>query len=102
MIPDFERLVLVLVLPKKGKKPDRTELSSTNKAREERKDAKKEAASIEACWLSAFPASAGEAEVEESSDSEPPTSDLPFDLEEGDQVLVVPKSGSVRFFDHFG
>ena len=60
-----------------------------NEAREERRDAKKEAVSIEACQLSSFPVSAGEMEVEDLPDNELPTSDLPFDLEEGDQVWAT-------------
>ena len=67
----------------------------------ERKDARKEAASIEACWLGSFPASTGEAEAEEISDNEPPTSDLPFDLEEGDRVWatgLLPEAHYIQAF----
>ena len=58
-----------------------------NEAREERKDARKEAASIEACWLGSF--SISEEIVDESPDSEPPASDLPFDLDKGDRVWAT-------------
>jgi len=53
-----------------------------NEAREERKTLKKEEASVNACRTGPFPTTV----EDEASDDEPPTSDLPFDIEEGDRV----------------
>jgi hypothetical protein len=52
--------------------------------REEQKTLKKEEANINACRTGPFPAA-----TEETSDSEPPISDIPFDLEEGDHVWAT-------------
>jgi len=52
-------------------------------AREERKLAKKEAANISACCTGPVPTAQP---AEEASEDEPQTSDVPFDLEEGDCV----------------
>jgi len=57
-----------------------------NEAREERKLAKKEAADISACRTGPFPTSEP---AEGTSDSEPQTSDIPFDIEEGDCVWAT-------------
>ena len=53
-------------------------------AREERKLAKREAANVNACRTGPFPTAA-----EDTPDSEPPMSDIPFDLEEGDRVWAT-------------
>ena len=61
-----------------------------NEAREERKTAKKEATDVNACRTGPFPAIIKDADEDEpSSGSEPPTSDLPFDLKEGDRVWAT-------------
>ena len=52
--------------------------------RTERRNSKKEEASINACWTGPFPTS-----LDETAEEEPPTSDLPFDLEEGDRVWAT-------------
>ena len=64
--------------------------------REERKLAKKEAADISACRTGPFPTSQP---AEETSEDEPQTSDIPFDLEEGDRVWatgLLPKAEYVQ------
>ena len=55
-------------------------------AREERRVIKQEAASINACRSGPFPTMV---EEENPSDSEPTTSELPFDIEEGDRVWAT-------------
>ena len=45
---------------------------------------KKEVVSINMCRTGPFPTSS-----EETSEEEPPSSDIPFDLEEGDQVWAT-------------
>ena len=63
-------------------------------AREERKLAKKEAANINACRAGPFPTAA-----EDTPNCEPPTSDIPFDLEEGDHVWatgLLPKAEYIQ------
>ena len=65
-------------------------------AREERKAAKKEAANINACRTGPFPTSQP---AEEAPDDEPQTSDIPFDLEEGDRVWatgLLPKAEYIQ------
>ncbi len=52
--------------------------------REEQKTLKTEAANINACRAGPFPAA-----MEDTSNSELPTSDIPFDLEEGDCVWAT-------------
>jgi predicted aspartyl protease len=54
-------------------------------AREERRTLKREAASINACRSGPFPVTVKDVE-EDLLDSEPVTSDIPFDIEEGDRV----------------
>jgi predicted aspartyl protease len=58
-------------------------------AREERRMLKREAASINACRSGSFPAMVEDAEEEDSSDDEPATSDIPFDIEEEDRVWAT-------------
>jgi hypothetical protein len=58
-------------------------------AREERQMLKWEAASINACCSGSFPATVEDTEEEDSSDDEPATSDIPFDIEEGDRVWAT-------------
>jgi len=53
-------------------------------ARAERQNSKKEEASINACQTSPFSTL-----LDEAAEEEPPTSDLPFDLEEGDRVWAT-------------
>ena len=55
-----------------------------DEVRTERQNMRKEAVSINACRTGPFPTSS-----EETSDDEPPPSDLPFDLEEGDRVWAT-------------
>jgi len=56
-----------------------------NEAREERKTLKKEEASVNACRTGPFPATV----EDKTSDDELPTSNLPFDIEEGDRVWAA-------------
>jgi hypothetical protein len=58
-------------------------------AREERRILKQEAASITACRSGSFPATVEDADEEEEVDDEPTTSDIPFDIEDGDQVWAT-------------
>ncbi len=63
-------------------------------AREEWKLAKKEAANINACQAGPFPTTA-----EDTPNYEPPTSNIPFDLEEGDCVWatrLLPKAEYIQ------
>ena len=53
-------------------------------AREKRKLAKREAANVNACQTGPFPTT-----MEDTPDSEPPISGIPFDLEEGDRVWAT-------------
>jgi hypothetical protein len=57
-------------------------------ARLERQTLRKETASVNACRTGPFPATVEDAE-EEDTPSEEPTSNLPFDLEEGDRVWAT-------------
>jgi hypothetical protein len=50
---------------------------------------KREVASINACRSGSFPAMVEDAEEEDAPDDEPTTSDIPFDIEEGDCVWAT-------------
>ena len=58
-------------------------------AREERWILKREAASINACRSGSFPAMVEDADEEEEASDEPTTSDIPFDIEDGDRVWAT-------------
>ena len=58
-------------------------------AREERQILKREAASINACRLGPFPATVEDVDEEETAEPEPPASDIPFDIEDGDRVWAT-------------
>lgn len=59
------------------------------KAREERKILKKEATSINACCSGPFPATVEVSEEEDLASDKPTASDIPCDIEEGDQVWAL-------------
>jgi hypothetical protein len=68
-------------------------------AREERRILKREAASINACRSGSFPAMVEDADEEEEVDDEPMTSDIPFDIEDGDRVWatgLIPEAQYIR------
>jgi len=56
------------------------------KAREERRILKREAAGINTCRAGPFPATVEDAD---ETDAEPPASDIPFDIEDGDRVWAT-------------
>jgi hypothetical protein len=65
-----------------------------DEARTERQNQKKEEASINACRTGPFPEMTDEASEEED---EPPMTDLPFDLEEGDRVWTTGPLPEVQY-----
>jgi predicted aspartyl protease len=58
-------------------------------AREERRILKREAASVNACRSGSFPATVEDVDEEEEASNEPAASDIPFDIEDGDQVWAT-------------